>query len=159
MAASSLLECATAVVAPQYGPQAGWQPSGATSGTPQFANWNVVPRCTIQFEKTPDGCKIKCKCDDEVACGALQNLCRMLCEGCCSCCCCKNGVCVCQCSFAFAHCKCENTKDGCTISCTSGDKECCDQIQACCACLEKCCKNGCCCYVCFNGTPVCCGTC
>jgi hypothetical protein len=32
-------------------------------------------------------------------------------------------------------------------------------IQACCDCLAKCCQNGCCCYVCFNNTPVCCGTC
>jgi hypothetical protein len=158
MAASSLLESAAAVCTPQYGQQTPWQQSPTPTGVPTFTSWNVVPRCTIQFEKTQDGCKIRCKCDDEVACGALQNLCRMLCQGQCTCCCCQNGVCVCQCSFAFAHCKCENTKDGCCISCTSGDKECCDQIQACCACLEKC-KNGCCCYVCFNGTPVCCGVC
>jgi hypothetical protein len=32
-------------------------------------------------------------------------------------------------------------------------------IQKCCECLQACCDNGCCCYVCFNGTPVCCGTC
>jgi len=159
MAASSLLECSTAVATPQYGPQAGWQPGTTPAGTPQFANWHVLPRCTVKFEKTSDGCKIYCKCDDEVARGALQNLCRMLSEGCCSCCCCQNGVCVCQCNFVFGKCKCEQTKDGCCISCTSGDKECCQQIQACCDCVEKCCKSGCCCYVCFNNTPVCCGTC
>ena len=45
------------------------------------------------------------------------------------------------------------------ISCHSGDKECCAMIQACCNCLKQCCESGCCCYICFNNTPVCCGTC
>jgi hypothetical protein len=159
MAGSTLLECATAVAPPQYGPQTGWQPGYAPTGTPQYAGWQCVPRCTVQFEKCQGGFKINCRCDDEVARGAVWNLCRMLQEGCCSCCCCENGVCVCQCNFACGHSKCEQTKDGCCITCTSGDKECCEQLQACCECITRCCKNGCCCYVCFNNTPVCCGTC
>ena len=57
------------------------------------------------------------------------------------------------------NCKCEYTKDGCCISCTSGDKACCAMIQECCDCLQQCCESGCCCYICFNNTPVCCGTC
>jgi hypothetical protein len=32
-------------------------------------------------------------------------------------------------------------------------------LQACCACLNACMDAGCCCYVCFGNTPVCCGTC
>jgi hypothetical protein len=32
-------------------------------------------------------------------------------------------------------------------------------IQACCDCLANCLKNGCCCYLSFNNTPVCCGSC
>ena len=32
-------------------------------------------------------------------------------------------------------CKCECTKDGVCITCMSGDKACCDMIQACCDCL------------------------
>jgi hypothetical protein len=32
-------------------------------------------------------------------------------------------------------------------------------LQSCCECLAHCLKAGCCCYVCFNNTPVCCGTC
>jgi hypothetical protein len=31
-------------------------------------------------------------------------------------------------------------------------------IQACCNCLKQCCESGCACYICFNNTPVCCGT-
>jgi hypothetical protein len=32
-------------------------------------------------------------------------------------------------------------------------------LQSCCETLDSCCKHGCCCYVCFNNTPCCCGTC
>jgi hypothetical protein len=32
-------------------------------------------------------------------------------------------------------------------------------LQACADCCNKCCENGCCCYVCFGNTPVCCGSC
>ena len=157
MSASTLLECSTAVAAPQFQPS--WQAGGAPAAAPQIGNWHVLPRCSVEFEKCKDGFKIHCRCEDEVAKGALQNLCRMLSEGCCSCCCCQNGVCVCQCNFTCGRTKCELTKDGCCISCTSGDKECCAMLQACCDCLTKCCQSGCCCYVCFNNTPVCCGTC
>jgi hypothetical protein len=157
MPASTLLECSTAVAAPQFQPS--WQSGVTPAGSPTVANWQVLPRCTVEFERSKDGFKIHCRCDDEVACGALQNLCRMLSEGLCSVCCSRNGVCVCQCNFTCGRCRCEMTKDGCCITCTSGDKECCEILQACCDSLAKCCKNGCCCYVCFNNTPVCCGTC
>ena len=86
---------------------------------PQSANWCVLPRCTVEFEKTSNGCKIHCRCDDEVARGTLQNLCRMLADGLCSCCCTCNGIPCCQCNFTVGICKCEYTKDGCCISCTS----------------------------------------
>lgn len=157
MPASTLLECSTAVAAPQF--QGTWQAGAAPMGSPSIPNWQILPRCTVRFEKCQGGFKMHCSCDDEVACGALQNLCRMLSDGLCSVCCCQNGVCVCQCNLTCGRCKCENTKDGCCITCTTGDKECCDILQACCDCLAKCCQSGCCCYVCFNNTPVCCGTC
>jgi hypothetical protein len=32
-------------------------------------------------------------------------------------------------------------------------------LQSCCDCLKSCMDNGCCCYLMFNSTPVCCGTC
>jgi hypothetical protein len=32
-------------------------------------------------------------------------------------------------------------------------------IQACCNCLATCCESGCCCYICYNNTPICCGNC
>jgi hypothetical protein len=54
---------------------------------------------------------------------------------------------------------CEPTKDGCCISCTSGDQGCCDMLQAWCDCLACCCEQGCCCYISFGGTAICCGKC
>ena len=109
------------------GPAQSWQSSGFPATGPA-GNWCVVPRCKVEFEKCTGGFKIHCKCEDELSCGTLQNLCRMLCDGCCSCYCTNNGVQCCQCTFANCHCKCEYTADGCTISCTSGDKQCCAPV-------------------------------
>jgi hypothetical protein len=82
----------------------------------------------------------------------------MLSDGLCSASCCINGICVCQCNFACGICKVEYTKNGCAISCASGDKNFAAILQACCESLSTCCESGACCYVCFNNTPVCCGT-
>jgi len=127
--------------------------------SPATGNWCVVPRCTMKVEKCAGGMKLRCSCDDEVSCGTLQNLCKMLCDGMCSCCCTMNGICVCQCNLTMGICTCEYTKDGVCITCKSGDKACCEMIQACCDCLSKCLESGCCCYVSFHNTPVCCGCC
>jgi hypothetical protein len=83
----------------------------------------------------------------------------MLADGMCSCCCTLNGIAVCQCNLACGICTCESTKDGVCITCKSGDKACCEIIQACCDCLSQCLHSGCCCYVSFHNTPVCCGCC
>ena len=136
-----------------------WQASGLPAASPAAGNWCVVPRCKVEFEKCTGGFKMHCRAEDELSCATLQNLCRMLADGLCSCCCTQNGIQCCNCSFANCNCKCEYTKDGCCITCTSGDKHACACLQACCEACSKCCENGCCCYVCFNGTPVCCGTC
>ena len=119
----------------------------------------MVPRCTMKVEKCAGGMKLHCHCEDELSCATLQNLCKMLCDGMCSCCCTMNGVCVCQCNLACGHCTCEYTKDGVCITCKSGDKACCDMIQACCDCIHACLHGGCCCYVSYHNTPVCCGSC
>ena len=153
MSNSMLLERSTPAVAP-FG-----QPGTIPSGSPAAANWCVLPRCEISFEKCTGGLKIHCKCADEIACGTLQNLCKMLCDGLCCCSCTCNGIECCRICLTQGICKCEYTKDGCCISCTSGDAKCCAMLQACCKCLECCCESGCCCYVCFNNTPVCCGCC
>jgi hypothetical protein len=50
------------------------------------------------------------------------------------------------------------TKDGCTITCTSGDTECGKMIQACCDCMATMMAAGCTCCVMMNNTPICCGT-
>jgi hypothetical protein len=56
----------------------------------------------------------------------------------------------------YGMCKCEMTSDGCCILCTSGDKACCDMIQACCDCMSTMMKSGCTCYILMNNMPVCC---
>lgn len=113
----------------------------------------------MTFEKCTGGFRLYCRCDDEVSCGTLQNLCRMLSDGMCSCCCTCNGIQVCQCNLTMGLCTVEYTKDGVCIQCVSGDEKCCAMLQACCDSLECCCQSGCVCYVSFNNTPVCCGTC
>jgi hypothetical protein len=133
-------------------------PAGLATGAPA-PSWCVVPRCKLRFEKCKEGFKIHCTCDDDVACATLQNLCKALAGGLCSCCATLNGLTVCQCNLTCCICKCEYTADGCCITCSSGDKACCAIVQACCETLDSCCKHGCCCYICFNNTPCCCGTC
>jgi len=134
-------------------------PQGFSTASPPTANWCVLPRCTLTVEKCKDGCKINCSCEDPVACGTLQNLCKMLAGGLCSVCCTFNGMTVCQCNFCCGLCKCEYTPSGVCITCTSGDKACCEMIQACCECLAGCVRAGCCCYVCLGGNPICCSQC
>jgi len=136
-------------------------PSAPAAGqaTSTGANCILLPRCKLKVEKCKDGLKLHCECEDEVACGALQNLCNMLAGGLCSVCCTWNGMTMCQCNLCCGNCKCEPTKNGCTISCSSGDKKCCDMLQAYCDCLNTCLASGCCAYVCFGNTPVCCCTC
>jgi hypothetical protein len=56
-------------------------------------------------------------------------------------------------------CKCEMTDTGVCLTCTSGDKACCEMIQCCCDCMNSMLKAGCTCCVMMNGTPVSCGTC
>jgi len=117
----------------------------------------MVPRCTMKMEKTADGCKIVCECDNDMACSTLQSLCKAMADQMCGCCMMMNGLCVCTCNFAMAMCKVEYTKKGVTVMCKSGDKDCCMMIQSCCECMASMLKSGCCCYLCFGGTPVCCG--
>ena len=136
MASSALLERGSSAVAPFAGPDPGL---AARLDPGRFAGERQLVRAAAlhgRIRKDADGCKIHCRCDDEVARGTLQNLCRMLSDGLCSCCCTWNGISCCQCNFTLGICKCEYTKDGCCITCTSGDKACCAMIQACCDCLQ-----------------------
>jgi hypothetical protein len=125
----------------------------------QAAGPCTVPRCDIKFERCQNGCRIYCSCDDATGCSMLQNLCEALAGGLCSICCTMNGLTVCQCNFTCCRCECKATAEGICITCCSGDKCCCEMIQALCDCLRCCQECGCACCVCFNNTPVCCGTC
>ena len=121
-------------------------------------NWLMVPRCTFKVEKHSGGMRITCSCEDQMATSMVQNLCTMLAGGMCSCCCMLNGMLVCYCNLTMGMCKTEMTKNGVTITCTSGDPKCSEMIQACCDCLACMLKDGCTCCFLMNNTPVCCGS-
>ena len=126
---------------------------------PTGAQWLMIPRCTMKMEPCADGMKIVCTCDDKAACTMMQNLCTMMAGGMVSCCMMMNGMAVCTCNLTMGMCKCEMTKDGVCVTCTSGDKMCGEMLQACCECMTTMLKAGCCCSMCVNGNPVCCGCC
>ena len=128
-------------------------PMGMPAGT---SNMMMVPRCNMKFERCSGGMKIACHCDDRVTAGMLQNLCKMMANGMCSCCAMMNGMMTCCCNMSMARCACEDTSEGVTITCTSGDAKCCDMIQACCDCMVKMMAAGCVCCVMMNNMPICC---
>ena len=130
-----------------------------TGTTPNGSTMCVVPRCRIECEDCTDGCKIYCACDEQVSCGTLQNLCRALAGDACCVVCTWNGTIVCQCNFTCGHCRCEMSKDGACITCTSGDKACCKMIKSMCDAINCCLECGCSCTLCFGTTPVCCSVC
>ncbi len=119
-------------------------------------NMVMVPRCTMKMEKMTNGMKITCVCPDPAACAMMQNLCKMMAGGMVSCCCMMNGMMVCCCNLTMGMCKCEMTKDGCTVMCTSGDADCCKMIQGCCDCMAACMAAGCTCCMMMGGAPICC---
>jgi len=89
----------------------------------------------------------------------MQNLCSALVGGMCSYCVLMNGMMICTCNLTMGMCKCDMTKDGMSITCTSGDKACCEMIHACCDSLSTMLQAGCTCCLMMNNTPVCCGCC
>jgi hypothetical protein len=127
---------------------------GTMSGPP---SWIMTPRCTFKFEKCPGGMKMMCSCEDATARSMMQNLCNMLVGGTCTLCCMMNGMMVCCCNLTMGLCKVEMTKDGCCLTCVSGDETCCKMIQSCCDCMMTMSNAGCTCCFLMNNTPVCCG--
>jgi hypothetical protein len=132
---------------------------GAPSGMPMAPNWLMVPRCTMKVEKCSGGLKFTCSTDDKMACSMMQNLCTMLSGGMCSCCLMFNGMTVCCYNFSMGMCKCEMLDSGICMTCTSGDPQCCQMIQACCESISCCLEAGCTCCLLMNNTPLCCGYC
>jgi hypothetical protein len=131
--------------------------AGVAAGMPAGPSMMMVPRCTITMKKCTGGMTITCACDDKMSASMLQNLCTMMAGGLCTCCIMMNGMMVCCCNLMMGMCKCEPTEDGVTLTCTSGDKDCCAMIQACCDCMAGMMKAGGTCCVCLNNMPVCCG--
>jgi hypothetical protein len=156
---STMMTERTGMAMPGMGVPGMGTPMGTPTGMPTATNWLMVPRCTFKVEKCTGGMKITCSCEDKMACSMVQNLCTMLAGGMCSCCVMLNGMTVCCYNFTMAMCKCEMTKDGVCVTCTSGDSKCAEMVQACCDCLTTMLKSGCSCCLMMNNTPVCCGCC
>ena len=125
--------------------------------TPVMPNLMMVPRCKMKFEKAKGGMKLTCTADDPMAASMMQNLCSAMAGGMCTCCMVMNGMMVCCCNLVMGMCKCDMTKDGCVMTCTSGDAKCAEMIGACCDCMATMMKDGCTCCLMMNNTPVCCG--
>src|SRR5437763_8906169 len=118
-------------------------PGSGAMAMPTGAQWLMIPRCTMKMEKCTGGMKISCTCDDKAACTMMQNLCNMMAGGMVSCCMMMNGMAVCTCNLTMGMCKCEMMPTGMSVTCTSGDKMCCDMLQACCDCMTTMLKSGC----------------
>ena len=131
----------------------------ANMSATQNMNMTMMPRCTIKMDKCEGGMKMMCICEDAMSTSMLQNLCKMMNGGMVSYCMMMNGMMMMTCNMTMGMCKCEMTKDGMMITCTSGDADCCKMIQACCDSMCAMMKAGCMCCVCMNGAPVCCGCC
>lgn len=157
--ASVMMERTGMAMPGMAGSVAGMPGMGAPSAAPTAPSWMMVPRCTMKVEKCQGGMKITCSCEDKTAASMVQNLCTMLAGGMVSCCCMMNGMTVCCCNMTMGMCKCEPTKDGVCITCTSGDAKCGEMIQACCECISGMLKAGCSCCVMMSNTPICCGCC
>jgi hypothetical protein len=97
-----------------------------------------------------------CVCEDATAASMLQNLCTMMQGSMVSCCMMMNGMMMMTCNMMMGMCRFEMTKQGVTMTCTSGDAGCCQMIQACCDAMMAMMKGGCTCCLCMNNTPVCC---
>ena len=123
---------------------------------PTPMNMMVIPRCTMNMEKCDGGMKMICVCEDAMSANMLQNLCAMLSGSMVSCCMMMNGMMMMNCNMTMGMCRCENTKDGITMTCTSGDAACSKMIQACCDAMMAMMESGCTCCLCMNNTPVCC---
>jgi hypothetical protein len=93
-----------------------------------------------------------------MAVGMLQNLCDMLAGSMMSCCMMNNGMMMACFNMTMGMCKADMMKNGVTITCTSGDEQCCKMIQECCDCMMAMMKCGCSCCLCLNNMPVCCCT-
>lgn len=135
----------------------GMSPTGMPMpAAPGTMNCTMVPRCTMKLEKCAGGMKINCVCDDKMAASVVQNLCMAMAGGMCSVCCTMNGMMVCCCNLTMGTCKCEMTDSGVCVTCTSGDKSCCEMIQACCDAICCMMKSGCTCCLMMNGMACCC---
>ena len=120
-------------------------------------NMMMVPNCMMRMEKCEGGMKMMCKCEDAAAAATLQSLCKMMAGSMCSCAIMMNGMMVCCCNMMMGMTKFEMTDDGVTMTCMSGDADCCKMIQACCDCMTSMMEAGCSCCMMMNNMPICCG--
>jgi hypothetical protein len=143
---------------PGWGQQTYTTPGyGTTPFTMTPVNYFNVPRCTFKVERTNEGCKINCLCEEQTSCSVLQNLCTVLNGGNCCCCFTYNGMTVCSYNFTLGLCRWEVVDKGVCFTCTSGDPKCSQALQTWCDCMTSMVNCGCFCTFYVNNTPVCCG--
>ena len=117
----------------------------------------MCPRCEITMEKCPGGMRMTCTCPDKTSAAMLANLMGMMQNGTCSCCMMMNGMMACGCNLGMmGMCRVEMMEMGCTVTCTSGDKNGERMIQACCDCMSAMMMPGMTCCMMMNGMPMCC---
>jgi len=130
-------------------------PATALIAQPLEMNWLAGPPCRLKMEKCTGGMKLTCACDDQQAIDWVQNQSHLLEDLGYNCCCLMNGMMVYSCNFTMGVCKYDKTDNGACVTCTSGDPNCCEMIQANCDCLACLIQSGCTCYVMVNNTPTC----
>jgi hypothetical protein len=144
---------------PGWGQQTLMAPGvGTTPFTTPTVNYFNVPRCNFKVERTNEGCKVYCLCEEQTSQSVVQNLCTVLNGGNTCCCFTYNGVTVCTYNFTLGLCRWEIVDKGVCFSCTSGDPRCCASLQTLCDCFTAMVNAGCYCTFYVNQTPMCCGT-
>ena len=143
---------------PGWGQQTYTTPGYGTSPfTQPPVNYFNVPRCTYKVERTSDGCKIHCICEEQTSCSVVQNLCTVLNGGNCWCNFTYNGVTVCTYNFTLGLCRWDIVDKGVTLTCSSGDPRCQQSLQTWCDCFTAMVNAGCYCTCYVQNTPICCG--
>ena len=132
-------------------------PMGMNMGTGM--NPMMMPRCTMTFEKLPNGMKVTCMCDDKMSAAMMQNLCMMMPNGMMSCCCMMNGMMCCCCNMTMGTTTIQMMEMGCTMMCISGDSMAQKMMHACCDCMTAMMMPGCTMVICMNNMPVGCCIC
>ena len=126
-------------------------------GTGAAMNMMMMPRCAMKMEKMPNGMKMTCTCEDDMARRMMQNLCMMMNGNMLGCHMMMNGMMMMSVNMMMGMIKCEMTANGMCVAWTSGDAAMCKMIHCCGDGMMAMMAGGCACVMTMNNTPVCCG--